>query len=47
MPSAPWKVPVAALETDAVALGVRAVKSRRPKNYVDLQAQKTQRLPGL
>jgi DNA invertase Pin-like site-specific DNA recombinase len=47
MPLAPWKVPVAALETDAVATGVRAVKSRRPKNYVDMQAQKIPRLPGL
>jgi DNA invertase Pin-like site-specific DNA recombinase len=47
MPSAPWKVPVAAIETDAVVAGVRAVKSRRPKNYVDLQAQRIPRLPGL
>lgn len=47
MPSAPWKVPVTALQTEAVAIGVRAVKSRRPKNYVDLQAQNVPRLPGL
>lgn len=47
MPSAPWKVPVAALETDAVKTGVRAIQARRPSNYPDLQAQKMVRLPGL
>ncbi len=47
MPSAPWKVPEAALETEAVKIGVRAIVARRPRNFVDLQAQKTPRLPGL
>jgi hypothetical protein len=34
MPSAPWKVPVAALDTEAVKTGVRAIVARRPKNYL-------------
>jgi len=47
MPSAPWKVPVAALDTEAVKTGVRAIIARRPKNYPDLQALTTPRLLGL
>ena len=31
MPSAPWKIPVEALETEAVKTGVQAVAARRPK----------------
>lgn len=46
MPSAPWQVLQAALDSDAVRIGVRAVVARRPKNFADLQAQKTPRLPG-
>jgi hypothetical protein len=46
MPSAPWKVPVAALETEAVKTGVRSIIGRRPKNYLDPQALTTPRLPG-
>lgn len=47
MPSAPWKIEVMALATEAVVAGTRAIKARRPNNYVDLQAQKTPRLPGV
>ena len=47
MPSAPWKVPVTALETEAVKTGVQAIVARRPKNYPDLQALTTPRLPGI
>ena len=47
MPSAPWKVPVAALKTQAVKTGVREIMARRPKNYHDLQALTMPRLPGL
>jgi DNA invertase Pin-like site-specific DNA recombinase len=46
MPSAPWKVPVDALETEAVAAGIRAIIARRPRNFIDLQDKKTLRLPG-
>src|SRR5688572_7057116 len=37
MPSAPWKVPVAALDTEAVQIGVQGVIARRPRNFVDLK----------
>lgn len=46
MPSAPWKVPVEALETEAVKAGVQAVAARRPKRRVDSQGETTLRLPG-
>lgn len=47
MPSAPWEVPVAALETKAVKTGVREIMARRPRNYPDLQALTMPRLPDL
>jgi len=47
MPSAPWQVPVAALSTEAVRIGVRDVVARRPKNFAALQDVKTLRLPGI
>jgi len=47
MPSAPWQVPVAALGTEAIQAGVRAIKQRRPANSRALQDVKTLRLPGL
>ena len=47
MPSAPWQMPVAALETEALKIGLQAIIARRPKNYPDLQALTTPRLPGL
>jgi DNA invertase Pin-like site-specific DNA recombinase len=47
MPSAPWQIPVAALESEAVRIGVRAVVERRPRNFSDLQDSKTLRLPGV
>jgi hypothetical protein len=46
MPSAPWQVPVAALDTEPVKLGVRAVIARRPRNFEVLQDEKTLKLPG-
>jgi hypothetical protein len=46
MPSAPWKVPVDALETETVQAGVRAVIARRPRNFAVPQGEKTLRLPG-
>lgn len=41
MPSAPWQVPLAALDTEAVKIGVRSVKSRRPNNFAVLQDTRT------
>ncbi|MGC2199960.1 MAG: hypothetical protein WA633_07410 [Stellaceae bacterium] len=46
MPSAPWQIPVAALDTEAVKTGTREIVSRRPKFYKRFQDDKTLRLPG-
>jgi DNA invertase Pin-like site-specific DNA recombinase len=47
MPSAPWQIPLAALSSEQVAIGVRAVVDRRPRNFAELQDTKTLRLPGM
>jgi hypothetical protein len=46
MPSAPWQVPMAALESESVRIGVRAVVERRPRNFRVLQEERTLKLPG-
>jgi hypothetical protein len=46
MQSAPWQIPVAALETEAVTTGVREIVGPRPKFYKRFQEDKTLRLPG-
>ena len=46
MRSAPWQIPVSALDTEAVRIGVRAIKERRPSNFKVLQDLKTLTLPG-
>jgi hypothetical protein len=46
MPCAPWKVPVDALESEAVKIGVREIVARRPRNFAILQGVKTLTLPG-
>ncbi len=46
MPSAPWQVPVANLESEAVKIGVREVVERRPRNFHVLQDETTLKLPG-
>jgi hypothetical protein len=43
IPSAPWQIPVAALETEAVKTGVQQIVARRPRNYQRLQDDKTLR----
>jgi hypothetical protein len=47
MPSAPWQVPVAALDSEAVQIGVRAVKERRLHNRASSPYENTPNLPGL
>ena len=47
MPSAPWQVPAAVLDTEPVRIGVRAIVERRPRNFDVLQDKKTLILPGL
>lgn len=46
MPSAPWQIPAAALDTESVRSGVQAIVARRPRNSPALQATKLLRLPG-
>jgi hypothetical protein len=47
MPSAPWQVPVAALDSEAVRKGVQAIKERRPPHFKARQeADKSLKLPG-
>jgi hypothetical protein len=45
MPSAPWQAPVAALDSDTVKTGVRAVVGRRPRHFKTLQRNRSLRLP--
>ena len=47
MTSAPWQIPVAALDTQAVRTGVREIVGRRPKYYKRFQQDKSLWLPGL
>lgn len=46
LPSAPWQIPVSALSTEGVTIGVRNVIERRPRNFRNLQDLKSLRLPG-
>jgi excisionase family DNA binding protein len=46
MPSAPWQIPLAALDSEAARIGVRNVIERRPHNFVVLQDLKSLKLPG-
>ncbi|HEY1966041.1 MAG TPA: recombinase family protein [Acidobacteriaceae bacterium] len=46
MPSAPWQIPVSALQTEALKIGVRKIVARRPGNFAVLQGEKTLKLPG-
>ena len=47
VPSSPWLVPVEALSSEPVRLGVQQVIARRPNIYEDYQYDKVVRLPGL
>ena len=47
MPMAPWEVPIAALSSEAVRIGVRNVVERRPKNVKRAQEFSAPMLPGL
>lgn len=46
MHSAPWQIPLSALDSEAVKIGVRNVIERRPSNFPALQDSKTLKLPG-
>jgi hypothetical protein len=47
LPGAPWLVPIEALTSETVRIGVRRVIDRRPKFYEDYQYDKVIRLPGI
>jgi DNA invertase Pin-like site-specific DNA recombinase len=47
LPGSPWLVPVEALASEAVRIGVQRVVDRRPKFYEHYQYDKVVRLPGL
>ena len=47
MRQAPWEVPVVALATDSVRIGVREIVARRPRKYRPMFEDGTPRLPGL
>ncbi|MBY5413374.1 recombinase family protein [Rhizobium leguminosarum] len=47
LPGSPWMVPVEALSSEAVRIGVQGVVDRRPKFYKDYQYDKIIRLPGI
>ena len=46
MYSAPWKIPVDALETEAVQIGLQEVVARRPKQALDKVTDKSMTLSG-
>jgi len=45
--SAPWQIPVAALDTEAVRLGAQEIAGRRPTFYKKYQEDRSLKLPGL
>ncbi len=47
MPGSPWLVPIEALTSDAVRIGVQRVIDRRPQFYEQYQYDKLIRLPGI
>lgn len=47
MPSAPWQIPVAALGTERVRIGVQQIIARRPRKPAKSQDTHTLRLPGV
>lgn len=47
LPSAPWQVPVANLQSRDVLIGVREIIERRPRNIAKYQDEKTLKLPGI
>ncbi|RUX79643.1 serine recombinase, partial [Mesorhizobium sp. M2A.F.Ca.ET.040.01.1.1] len=47
MSGAQWLVPVEALTSDSVRIGVQKIIDRRPQHYEDYQYDKVVRLPGI
>lgn len=47
VPGSPWLVPIDALSSESVRVGVQRVIARRPRIYEDYQYDKLIRLPGI
>jgi DNA invertase Pin-like site-specific DNA recombinase len=47
MPSAPWQIPVAALDTEEVRIGLQQIAARRPTKALAALDERMLRLPGL
>ena len=47
MPSAPWQIPVEALDTEPVRIGLRRIAERRPAKALAALDERLLRLPGL
>jgi hypothetical protein len=47
MPSAPWQIPVEALETEQVRIGLQEIAERRPTKALAALDERLLRLPGL
>lgn len=47
MPGAPWQISAGVLSSERVAIGVRAIVERRPRNLAELHDARTLRLPGM
>lgn len=46
MHSAPWQIPAAALNSQAVKTGVQGIAKRRPRKAIDFQKERALKLPG-
>lgn len=46
MPSAPWSIPINALESEAVRTGLQEIAARRPRQALDAIDNLSMRLPG-
>ena len=47
MPSAPWQIPLEALETEQVRIGLQEIAARRPTKALAAADERLLRLPGL
>jgi hypothetical protein len=47
MPSAPWQIPVEALDTEQVRIGLQEIAERRPTKVLAAVDERLLRLPGL
>ncbi len=47
MPPAPWQIPVEALDTEEVRIGLQQIAARRPTKALAALDERVLRLPGL